>query len=288
MADRIGCVPVRVSFPARRSARAGGRKSIARSTTSISGGQAPCIGVSRHPSCAKLPQDHDLAKEFYQTQHFANVTEFDTHGSGTTIGEAHKLGLTVIGRDINPVAVEAVRTALGPMEEDSLKPPFGPYRKAWRTNPRPLPIEGLEGFALRRTLFLLGHAGAVLLMPHPRCCFPSWVIARNGYPSRKPEVQILCPSCGASFRAFMARRRDLPLMRHGLKSAWPSERSQGDSRARRRQVHDPGRGRFDRRASPIQALRQTCAHAAGPRISTRHTRRPGGIPGAFGKTPAGS
>ena len=23
---------------------------------------------------AKLPEDHDLAKEFYQTQHFANVT----------------------------------------------------------------------------------------------------------------------------------------------------------------------------------------------------------------------
>jgi putative DNA methylase len=74
---------------------------------------------------AKLPEDHDLAKEFYQTQHFANVTVFDPFmGSGTTIGEAHKLGLTAIGRDINPVAVEAVRTALGPMDKDSLKRAF--------------------------------------------------------------------------------------------------------------------------------------------------------------------
>ena len=88
-------------------------------------GEVPRIGVSRHPSWHKLPEDHDLAKEFYQTQHFANVTVFDPFmGSGTTIGEAHKLGLTAIGRDINPVAVEAVRTALGPMDKDSLKRAF--------------------------------------------------------------------------------------------------------------------------------------------------------------------
>ncbi|HLL78609.1 MAG TPA: hypothetical protein VKT25_03870, partial [Ktedonobacteraceae bacterium] len=30
--------------------------------------------------------------------------------------------------------------------------------------------------------------------------FPSWVIARNAYPKRKPEVQLLCPSCGDIFR----------------------------------------------------------------------------------------
>src|SRR5262249_42022069 len=29
--------------------------------------------------------------------------------------------------------------------------------------------------------------------------FSSWVIARNAYPDRKPEVQILCPSCGDIF-----------------------------------------------------------------------------------------
>ena len=123
---------------------------------------------------AKLPEDHDLAKEFYQTQHFANVTVFDPFmGSGTTIGEAHKLGLTAIGRDINPVAVEAVRTALGPMDKDSLKRRLsGLIARRGRTNPRTLPIEGLEGFALRRTLFLLGHAGAVPPMPHPRRSFP--------------------------------------------------------------------------------------------------------------------
>jgi adenine-specific DNA methylase len=33
-------------------------------------------------------------------------------GSGTTVGEAHKLGCRVIGRDINPVSYFVVRTAL--------------------------------------------------------------------------------------------------------------------------------------------------------------------------------
>ena len=64
---------------------------------------------------AKLPEDHDLAKEFYQTQHFANVTVFDPFmGSGTTIGEAHKLGLTAIGRDINPVCRRSGAHGPGP------------------------------------------------------------------------------------------------------------------------------------------------------------------------------
>jgi putative DNA methylase len=41
-------------------------------------------------------------------------------GSGTTVGEAHKLGCTVIGRDINPVAWRAVRTVLLPVDKGRL------------------------------------------------------------------------------------------------------------------------------------------------------------------------
>jgi putative DNA methylase len=45
-------------------------------------------------------------------------------GSGTTIGEAHKLGFTALGRDINPVACESVRVALGPLDRDALLKAF--------------------------------------------------------------------------------------------------------------------------------------------------------------------
>ena len=63
----------------------------------------------------------DLRKEFYGIHCFSDVTVFDPFmGSGTTIGEAHKLGFTSLGRDINSVAVEAVRAALGPMDINRL------------------------------------------------------------------------------------------------------------------------------------------------------------------------
>jgi hypothetical protein len=51
---------------------------------------------------------------FYEPVRLPGVVVFDPFmGSGTTVGEAHKLGCTVIGRDINPVANRAVRVALG-------------------------------------------------------------------------------------------------------------------------------------------------------------------------------
>src|SRR6266436_5133465 len=72
-----------------------------------------------------LPPNSDLATEFYRTHALANLTVFDPFmGSGTTIGEAHKLGCTALGRDINPVAVEAVATALGPMEQRKIQTAF--------------------------------------------------------------------------------------------------------------------------------------------------------------------
>src|ERR1700686_1974892 len=50
-----------------------------------------------------LPDDADLAAEFYRSREFEQRTVFDPFmGSGTTVGEAHKLGFTALGRDINP------------------------------------------------------------------------------------------------------------------------------------------------------------------------------------------
>ncbi len=37
--------------------------------------------------------------------------------------------------------------------------------------------------------------------------FPSWIIARNAYPDRKPEVQVLCPSCGDIFPGLHGQDR---------------------------------------------------------------------------------
>src|SRR5205085_5390814 len=74
--------------------------------------------------CA-LGEDGDLAAEFYRAHTLAGRSVFDPFmGSGTTVGEAHKLGFTAFGRDINPVAVEAVRVALGPLDRRRLEGAF--------------------------------------------------------------------------------------------------------------------------------------------------------------------
>jgi putative DNA methylase len=148
-----------------------------------------------------LPEGGDLAAAFYRPHGFSDVTVFDPFmGSGTTIGEAHKLGFTALGRDINPVAVESVRTALGPMDPRCLRAAFDELLQG----------VGKDILALYRSSDSQGRPCDVLYffwamqVPCPECrklvdLFPSWVIARNAYPSRRPEVQILCPKCGDIF-----------------------------------------------------------------------------------------
>jgi putative DNA methylase len=124
-------------------------------------------------------------------------------GSGTTVGEAHKLGFTALGRDINPVAAEAVRVALGALDPSQLEETFAE-------------ISRTAGARLRRlyhTKDSRGHLAQILyyfwvmqaICPacnDPVDLFPSWVRARNAYPQRKPDVQVLCPSCGSFFKGL--------------------------------------------------------------------------------------
>ena len=199
------------SFLSSQSVRAGGRKSTGRSTTSINGGQSAsdrCFAASFLAPCC--PRTHDLAKEFYQTQHFASVTVFDPFmGSGTTIGEAHKLGLTAIGRDINPVAVEAVRTALGPMDRRQPEARCsGTYRKAWENESEP--------FTDRRTrrvcLATYSISSGSCRRPASNAT-PLSIFSRPGSshgtltPAGSRKSRSFAPRAETSFRAFMARRR---------------------------------------------------------------------------------
>ena len=148
-----------------------------------------------------LPESGDLPMEFYTIQQISGLSVLDPFmGSGTTIGEAHKLGLTALGRDINPVAVQAVRTALGTLNRASLNDAFEQLTEG----------VGKELRVLYRSKDSAGRACDVLYFfwvmqtPCLGCrtpvdLFSSWVIGRNAYPNRKPAVQILCPSCGNVF-----------------------------------------------------------------------------------------
>lgn len=118
-------------------------------------------------------------------------------GSGTTVGEAHKLGCTVIGRDINPVAWRAVRTALQPVNRDQLVAHF-------ETLQRSVASRLTE---LHRSLDSNGRPCDVLYwfwvkqLDCPSCgrsvdLFSSRVFAKNAYVKRNPRVHACCPNCG--------------------------------------------------------------------------------------------
>jgi len=67
------------------------------------------------------PAGSDILKLFYERTRVPDVVVFDPFmGSGTTIVEALKLGARAIGRDINPVAWFAVRTALERHDRDAV------------------------------------------------------------------------------------------------------------------------------------------------------------------------
>lgn len=153
---------------------------------------------------ALLPEKANLKEAFYSKRDFRAVSVFDPFmGSGTTVGEAHKLGCIALGRDINPVACESVRVALGPLDRGSL---LAAYSDLAATI-------GGRLLDLYRSKDQTGHLCNVLYyfwvkqVPCFHCgfavdLFSSRVIARNAYPERKPEVQICCPGCGEIFEAL--------------------------------------------------------------------------------------
>jgi putative DNA methylase len=156
-----------------------------------------------------LPENSNLKDNFYKKHDFSGTSIFDPFmGSGTTVGEAHKLNLTALGRDINPVACEAVRIALGPLEHHNLKKAFSYLSKT--VGQRILKLyqsedkNGLQCNVLYyfwvKNIFCLHCSTSVDL-------FSTRIIARNAYPDRKPEVQICCPNCGDIFTALNSNKQ---------------------------------------------------------------------------------
>lgn len=157
----------------------------------------------------QIGEEADLQEEFYKVHNFKGVVVFDPFmGAGTTIGEAHKLGFTALGRDINPVAVNACRVAFGPLDRNKLE---NAYEK----------LSSDVGEKIQGLYRSIDHEGRacdvlyyfwVMQVPCPRCgkpvdLFPSYVIAQNAYPNRKPQIKVLCPVCGNIFDAIYGAKK---------------------------------------------------------------------------------
>ncbi len=152
---------------------------------------------------ASMPRGSAIMDLFYQPVRLPAPVVFDPFmGSGTTVGEAHKLGCTVIGRDINPIAYRSVSVALCPLSRDKVTRLFRELEKK-------------VGAKLRRLYRSVDGDGEpcdvlyyfwVKTLPCPECSagvdlFSSYVFARHAYVKKHPTVRVLCRGCGEVFAA---------------------------------------------------------------------------------------
>ena len=136
----------------------------------------------------------DVLQMFYGRTRFPDRTVFDPFmGSGTSIGEALKLGARAIGRDINPVAVQGCKIGLQRQERALLLDEFERIREDVASTLPPLYLA--EDGSTVLYYFWVKH------IPCPACSaqvdlFPSYVFAQNAYAAKRPEAQAVCPGCG--------------------------------------------------------------------------------------------
>lgn len=148
-----------------------------------------------------LPEDANLPEQFYRRHNFGDAKVFDPFmGSGTTVGEAHKLGMTAFGRDINPVAVESVRVAFGPLDRKRITRNYEKLSEGAGEAVRALYLSEDSRGRICDVLYYFW----VMQTACPECggavdLFPSYVFAKNARPHKKSAVHILCPSCGQVF-----------------------------------------------------------------------------------------
>lgn len=148
---------------------------------------------------AFAPAGNNILDQFYRPVDLGDAVVFDPFmGSGTTVGEALKLGARAIGRDINPVAYRAVRAALRQYERRAVIETFEAIardvapaiRRFYQVH---LP-EGEPGEAL--------YYFWVTVVSCPNCMaavdlFASYIFAQHAYPQRHPDARAVCPACGA-------------------------------------------------------------------------------------------
>ena len=148
---------------------------------------------------ALAPSGTDIMKNFHKPVRVNDATVFDPFmGSGTTIGEAAKLGARAIGRDINPVAHFLVRNALAHHDRASVLRTFGEIERdvagIMRSHYKTILPDGTRADVL--------YYFWVKQVECPECetlvdLFSSRIFAKHAYPRKHPQAKALCPHCGA-------------------------------------------------------------------------------------------
>ncbi|MGF1522281.1 MAG: DNA methyltransferase [Leptolyngbyaceae cyanobacterium] len=154
--------------------------------------------VFRAIAIASLTSDESFDWEkFYTQQSFQDKVVLDPFmGSGTTLGEALKLGCKVIGCDINPVSTFIVRQALTKVTEKELREAFHHVEEET--------AQKIQQYYQTRDpetgeLIPVLYYFWVKIVETPEGesipLFSNYVFSKNAYPKKKPKSQIICPQC---------------------------------------------------------------------------------------------
>lgn len=139
---------------------------------------------------------------YYNIHDYSDITVLDPFmGSGTTIGEALKLGAKAIGCDINPVSSFLVKQELTRVSSTRLANAFTCLEKS--VAPTILKcyqtVDDVTGEEIP-ALYYFWVKIAVTPEGEEIPLFSRYVFAQNAYASRKPEAQIICPNCWKVFK----------------------------------------------------------------------------------------
>lgn len=146
---------------------------------------------------ALSPPSLDTWKSFYEHHQLNGKIVLDPFmGSGTTLGEAIKLGAKAIGSDINPVSTFLVRQAFARVPEAQLYAAFdllaqkvAPDIRRYYQTIDPLTGEHIPVLYFFWTKTVTTPEGETLPL------LSRYVFSQNAYPKKKPKSQIVCPNC---------------------------------------------------------------------------------------------
>lgn len=146
---------------------------------------------------ALSPRGVDTWKRFYDHHELAGKVVLDPFmGSGTTLGEACKLGAKAVGCDINPVSTFLVRQAFTRVSEAQLRAAFADLER--RIAPeirRYYQTRDPQTGKLIPVLYFFWVKTVTTPDGETLPLFSRYVFAQDAYPKKKPRAQIVCPSC---------------------------------------------------------------------------------------------
>jgi len=141
--------------------------------------------------------DADIWAQFYERHNLSGKIVLDPFmGSGTTLGEAVKLGAKAIGCDINPVSTFMVRQAFSSVSEVRLKAAFewleryiAPEIRQYHQTRDPQTGEMIPVLYYFWVKAVTTPEGEVIPL------FSRYIFSQDAYPKKKPRAQAVCPDC---------------------------------------------------------------------------------------------